>query len=177
MCGSCLVTYGAGVCTGHFRMKSRYDEISRSLEECIEKQEKLISKLEELNLKVEELQRLEEIKNTVSYSLNDLIVADFDVAGEKQTYVLESFGIYYGEVHGYFNAYSLQDAEKLNYPEEYYSFSNATPLFSYLTEEELATCARNNGEITLEEIDKVSERIGKDNDLTNVVYRYDRRNK
>ena len=56
-------------------------------------------------------------------------MADFDVAGEKQTYVLESFGIYYGEVHGYFNAYSLQDAEKLNYPEEYYSFSNATPLF------------------------------------------------
>ena len=79
-------------------------------EKCIEKQEKLISKLEELNLKVEEFQRLEEIKNTVSYSLNDLIVADFDVAGEKQTYILESFGIYYEEVHGYFNAYSLQDA-------------------------------------------------------------------
>ena len=84
----------------------------------------------------------------------------------------ESLGIYYREVHGYFNAYSLQDVERLNYPEEYYSFSNATPLFSYLTEEELDTCVRNNGEITLDEIDKISERIGKENDLTNVVYRY-----
>ena len=169
MCGSCLVTYGAGVCTGYFRMKSRYDDISRSLEESVDEQEKLA-------LKIEEMERLEE-ERLISYPLNDLIVADVDIAGEKETYVLESFGIYYREVHGYFNAYSLQDAEKLNYPEEYYSFSNATSLFPYLTEEELAICARNNGEITLEEIDKVSERIGKDNDLTNVVYRYDRPNK
>ena len=125
-----------------------------------------------MTLEIEKLEELEE-KSLISYPLNDLIVADiYDISGEKETYILESFGIYYGEVHGYFNAYSLQDAERLNYPEEYYSFSNATPLFSYLTEEELDTCVRNNGEITLDEIDKISERIGKENDLTNVVYRY-----
>lgn len=41
VCAACLVTYGAGVCTGHLRMKNRYDEVRRSLGESIEKQEEL----------------------------------------------------------------------------------------------------------------------------------------
>lgn len=169
LCAACLVTYGAGVCTGHFRMKSRYDEVSRSLEKSVDEQEKLA-------LKLEEMEALEE-ESFISYPLNDLIVADVDIAGEKETYILESFGIYYREVHGYFNAYFLQDAERLNYPEEYYSFSNATSLFPYLTEDELDTCARNHGEITLKAIDEIFDRIQNENDFTNVSYRYVRRNK
>lgn len=59
------------------RMKNRYNEVIRSLEESIEKQG-------ELALEIEKLEELEE-KSLISYSLNDLIVADiYDISEEKE---------------------------------------------------------------------------------------------
>ena len=168
ICSACIFTYGAGIFTGHHIMKNRYNNMKSNLEESIDEQEELKKEINRLNDT--------ELSMLISYPLDDLIVADFHQMSEiKETYVLENCGFYYREIHGYFNAYYELDAQRYNYPEEYYSFSEGTPLFQSMTEEELNKCAMNNGQISVQEIDEVLDRITEEKETPNAIYSYARR--
>ena len=168
ICSACIFTYGAGIFTGCTSTKRQVMTLKIFLEESIDEQEELKKEINRLNDT--------ELSILISYPLDDLIVADFHQMSEiKETYVLENCGFYYREIHGYFNAYYETDALRFNYPEEYYSFSEGTPLFQSMTEEELNKCAMNNGQISVQEIDKVLDRITEEKETPNAIYSYARR--
>lgn len=156
--------------TNEDNVKSQ-DEIAREyLDEYIEQRSSLEKEIDELIKQKEELQNeLSSKKEKISktFSLADLIVVKPTERNNlSDVYILNNIGgDTYKEYHNYFEAVACKDNN--NYEVwyngmDYVFFWEYENLFSYLTDEELATVAANDGSITTLELDEIEKRLRND---------------
>lgn len=147
------------------------DEIAREyLDEYIEQRSSLENEIDILIKQKEELQNelsSQKEKTNKTFYLSDLIVIKPTERNNlSDVYILDNYaGDTYKEYHNYFKAVACKDNN--NYEtwyngQEYVFFWEYENLFNYLTNEELATVAANDGRITTLELDKIEKRLRND---------------
>lgn len=146
------------------------DEIAREyLDEYIEQRSSLEKEIDKLAKQKEDLQNelsSQKEKTNKKFYLADLIVVKPTERNNlSDVYILNNTaGSSYEEYHNYFKALACNDNHNETWynGEEYVFFWEYENLFSYLTDDELATVAANDGRITALELDKIEKRLRND---------------
>lgn len=156
--------------TNEDNVKSQ-DEIAKEyLDEYIEQRSSLEKEIDKLIKQKEELQNelsssKKEKTNKTFYLANLIVIKPTERNNLSDVYILENdYGNIYNEYHNYFTAVACKDNnnERRFNGEDYVFFWEYENLFSYLTDEELATVAANDGAITTLELDKIEKRLRND---------------
>lgn len=159
-----IILVASGVALGKLDSKknnsSKSDALDEYLNEYIEKRSALEEEIDSL------LQQKEELKNSETFNISDLIVIEYNNEKNNQTnlYICKhDAGQLYHEYHNEFQAaYGLHldtDEHICNACTSLVHFYEGQPLFNYLTDEEIDKIDKNDGEIATLELDEILKRI------------------
>lgn len=148
--------------------KSGNSSVDKSLEEYIDRRDALQKEIDELKAKKQELQ------NTRTLDVDSLIVMENkNVDGKSELYILETVdyasGICYEYHRDFIGGYRLHQptGSHTELCGNIIHFDECTPLFNYLTDDEIQMITKNNGKVTTLELDEILARIRKEYHLEN----------